>query len=213
MGERCCSSCEVPPDSGTGPRRRVLIGVLVINAAMFGGELGAGLLAHSSALQADSVDMLIDAVGFAVSLFALNRSAVASARAGFLNAFLEFLLAGGILAQLGYQIASGARPLGDVMMVVGAIALGANVVCALLLMRFRDQDINMRAVWLCTRNDAIGNAATLAAGALVTGIGLAWADWVVGGLIAALFLRTSVGVMREAWPQMRSMAASSGSTP
>jgi len=175
----------------------------VINAVMFASELGAGLWAHSSALQADSIDMLIDAIGFGASLFALNRTAHARARAGFLNASLELVLAGGILAQLAYQIMAGAEPLAVVMVSVGAVALAANITCALLLMQFRDQDINMRAVWLCTRNDAIGNAATLVAGGIVFGTGFAWPDWLVGGLIAFLFIRTSIRVMREAWAQLR----------
>jgi len=203
MAEGCCSSCEVPVDGKHGLQRRILIAVLVINAVMFASELGAGLWAHSSALQADSIDMLIDAIGFGASLFALNRTAHARARAGFLNASLELVLAGGILAQLAYQIMAGAEPLAVVMVSVGAVALAANITCALLLMQFRDQDINMRAVWLCTRNDAIGNAATLVAGGIVFGTGFAWPDWLVGGLIAFLFIRTSIRVMREAWAQLR----------
>jgi len=98
---------------------------------------------------------------------------------------------------------AGAEPLAVIMISVGAVALAANVICAVLLMRFRDQDVNMRAMWLCTRNDAIGNAATLVAGGIVLATGFAWPDWLVGGLIAFLFIRTSIGVMREAWTELR----------
>lgn len=206
MADRCCSGCAEGLDAATGARRTVLIAVLLINAVMFAGELGAGLWAHSSALQADSLDMLMDAVVYGVSLFALTRTAQARARAGLLNASLELLLAAGILAQLAHQILMGAQPLGLFMMGVGAVALAANAGCGALLMRFRREDINMRAVWLCTRNDAIGNAATLAAGAAVMVWGLPWPDWIVGALIALLFIRTSIGVMREAWGEMRDTA-------
>lgn len=208
MADGCCSSCSTDLGGAGGPRRRVLTIVLLINAVMFAAELGAGLWAHSSALQADSIDMLVDAIGFAASLFALNRTAQARARAGFLNASLELVLGAGILAQLGHQVVSGAAPLGEFMIGVGAAALVANVTSGVLLMRFRDDDINMRAVWLCTRNDAIGNAATLVAGAAVMAWGLPWPDWLVGALIAGLFVRTSVGVMREAWSGMRSVPSS-----
>lgn len=208
MSESCCSSCTSGLESGPGPRRQVLMVVLFINAVMFAGESGAGLWAHSSALQADSIDMLIDAIGFGASLFVLNRTAQARVRAGVLNASLELVLAVGILAQLGFQIASGAEPLGEFMMIVGAVALAANMICAVSLMRFRDEDINMRAVWLCTRNDAVGNAATLAAGAIVLAWGFPWPDWLVGALIALLFIRTSVGLLHESWGQIQTRPSS-----
>lgn len=206
MADHCCSGCTEELQAGTGARRNVLIAVLLINAVMFAGELGAGLWAHSSALQADSVDMLMDAVVYGVSLAALNRTSLARARAGLLNGSLELVLAAGILAQLAHQIVAGAQPLGLFMIVVGAIALTANAGSAALLMRFRREDINMRAVWLCTRNDAIGNAATLAAGAAVLAWGVPWPDWIVGALIALLFIRTSVGVIRDARGEMRALA-------
>lgn len=207
MSEGCCGGCSGEMKAESGAQRNALTTVLLINAIMFGAELGAGLWAHSSALQADSIDMLIDAVGLGVSLFALNRTTLAHARAGFMNATLELVLAVGILFQLCHQIITGAEPLGWAMMAVGGVALTANVANGLLVMRYRHHDVNMRAIWLCTRNDAVGNAATLAAGACVLAVGVGWPDWIVGALIAMLFIRTSLGLLRETWGEMRQPAS------
>lgn len=203
MADHCCSSCAEGLEAGSGARRNVLIAVLLINAVIFVGELGAGLWAHSSALQADSVDMLMDAVVYGISLFALSSPAHARARAALVNGSLQLVLAAGILGQLAHQILLGAEPMAPFMIIVGAVALAANFSVAGLLMRFRREDINMRAVWLCTRNDVIGNAATLIAGAVVLTLATPWPDWMVGALIALLFVRTSIGVMRDAWGEMR----------
>ena len=208
MADTCCSGCKVTPETAdSGRRRQILIAVLIINALMFVAEFGAGFWFHSTALQADSIDMLIDAIGFGFSLLAVQPSARAGA--AFFSASFEFLLATGILCELGYQISVGATPVGRIMIMVSAVALAANALCTLLLMRFRHEGINMRAVWLCTRNDAIGNAATVLAGCIVLALNVAWPDWVAGGLIAALFIGTSLGVMREAWPQLGMAATSS----
>lgn len=185
-------------------RRRILYIALVINALMFAFELGAGLWAGSTALQADSVDMLMDALGFAISLFAVSRGARARAMAGLSNATLEGLLGLAVLAEVGWMALSTEPPAASVMMIVASIALAANTVCGLLLMRFRRQDINMRAIWLCTRNDAIGNAGTIVAGAMVFLLHAKWPDLVMATAVGLLIVRTSAGVFREALRKLRS---------
>ncbi len=184
-------------------QRRALIAALAINSVMFVIEMSIGLWAHSSALQADSVDMLIDALGLGIGLFALNRTLHARARAGFVNACIELALAVGIGAQLIHQILIGALPEAAFMISMGFVAMLANLGVAGLLMRYRHQDINMRAMWMCTRNDAIGNAATIGAGVLVLIFGVPWPDWVVGALVALLFAYTAIGVLREAWGELQ----------
>lgn len=203
MADDCCGCSAGDLSQATGAQRRALIAALAINAVMFVAEMGVGLWAHSSALQADSVDMLIDAVGLGIGLFALNRTLTARARAGFVNAFIELTLAAGIGAQLIHQILIGALPVASVMIGMGCVALIANLGSAGLLMRYRHQDINMRAMWLCTRNDAIGNAATAGAGVLVLVFGVPWPDWVVGALVALLFAYTAIGVLRDVWGQLQ----------
>ena len=198
MAESCCGCSAGDLSEASGGQRRALIAALVINAVMFVAEMSVGLWAHSSALQADSVDMLIDAVGLGIGLFALNRTLRARTRAGFTNALIELVLAAGIGAQLIHQIVTGALPVATIMIGMGFIALLANLASAGLLMRYRHQDINMRAMWLCTRNDAIGNAATVVAGGLVLVFNVPWPDWIVGALVALLFGYTAVGILREA---------------
>lgn len=197
--------CEAP---GQGPetvgrQRGVLYVALAINLLMFGFELAAGLWARSTALQADSIDMFLDAVGFAISLFALYRSARMRALAGLSNGVLEGLLGLVVLAEVGWLAVSPVTPVGPVMMAVAAIALIANAGCGVLLMRFRHEDINMRAVWLCTRNDAVGNAGTIAAGALVLWLHVKWPDLVMGAAIGLLLVQTSKGVVRDAVRSLR----------
>jgi len=201
-GSDCCAA--ESRELAASPRRRVLYAVLAVNAVMFGVELMAGLRAGSTALLADSLDMLADALVFGVSLWAVARGAQARAAAGLSNAVLEGLLGLAVLAQVGYHVAVPVSPLGVVMMAVSAVALAANAGCGVLLLGFRHEDINMRAVWLCTRNDALGNAGTIVGGALVLLLGSKWPDLVIGGAMALLFVRTAVSVGRESWGQLRS---------
>lgn len=180
MSDHCCGCGAGDLSQANSAQRRALMAALWINAVMFVAEMSIGLWAHSSALQADSVDMLIDAVGLGIGLYALNRTQTARARAGLTNASIELLLAVGIGAQLIHQIIVGAMPAAAFMVGMGGVALLANLASVGLLMRYRHEDINMRAMWLCTRNDAIGNAATIGAGVLVLVFGVPWPDWIVG---------------------------------
>ncbi len=186
--------------------------VLGINLAMFVGEFSAGLWSGSSALLGDSVDMLLDAIVYGVSLAALAGSVRSRAHAGLLNGVLQLGLGLAVLGTVFHHVMVGVEPVGLAMLVVAAVALAANLVCVGLLMRYRHQDINMRSVWLCTRNDALGNAATIAAGALVMALQAAWPDWLLGGLLAALLLRTALGVMREALAELQANPAAAATT-
>lgn len=188
-------------ENGTtvGDRRRILYFVLTINLLMFGFELAAGLWANSTALLADSLDMLADALVYVVSLWAVSRGLRPRAFAALSNAALEGLLGLAVLAQVGYHIVTPVVPVGNAIMIVAGIAMTANSVCGALLLRFRHDDINMRAVWLCTRNDVLGNAGTILAGALVLVLGSKWPDLVIGGLLAMMLIRTSAGVGRDAY--------------
>lgn len=202
MADCCCTPTST--NAVLDPRqRRILWLVLALNLAMFVAEFAGGLWAGSSALLGDSVDMLLDAIVYGVSLAALGRSARMRAGAGLLNGILQLGLGLVVLATVAHHLAFGVQAVGPAMMVVAALALAVNLLCAGLLMGYRHQDINMRSLWLCTRNDAVGNAATIAAGGLVTALAAAWPDWLLGGLLAVLLLRTAVGVMREAVTELR----------
>ncbi len=194
--------CEIRTDVPER-QRRVLHVVLWINAAMFLAELGAGLVAHSTALLADSVDMLGDAIVYGVSLHAVVRGPVWHARAALLKGTIMAAFGLGVLGEVALKIMRGVVPSADVMGGVGLVALAANVLCLGLLWRHRSDDINMRSVWLCSRNDVAANAGVLLAAAGVGLTGNAWPDITVGLLIAAMFGSSAIGVVRAARRELR----------
>jgi Co/Zn/Cd efflux system component len=179
-------------------QRSLLRLVLWINAAMFVGELGAGLLAHSTALIADSVDMLGDALVYGFSLYVVGRGPAWSARAALLKGGLMAVFGAGVLVEVALKLMRGVVPGAELMGAVGLLALAANVLCLTLLWPRRADDINMRSVWLCSRNDVIANVAVLLAAGGVALTGSAWPDIVTGLTIAGLFGASAVRVLREA---------------
>jgi Co/Zn/Cd efflux system component len=184
-------------------RRRVLWTVLAINAALFVGEFTAGWSVDSSALQADSLDSLGDAGVYALSLAVVGGSLRQRYGAALLKGALQGLFGLLVLAEVVRRLVTGAETLAPLMAGVAAIALLANLTCFGLLMRFRGDDLNMRSVWLCSRNDLASNAGVIFAAGVVALTGSAWPDAVVGTLIALLFMHTSWQVLREAWPGWR----------
>jgi len=184
-------------------QRRVLWLVLAINAALFVGEYAAGWWARSTALQADSLDALGDAGVYALSLFVVGRSLRWRAGAGVAKGVVQGLFGLAVLADVARRALLGATPTAPIMAGAASIALVANLACFLLLMRFRHQDINMRSVWLCSRNDLFGNASVIVAAGAVAWLGQGWPDLLVGGLVAVLFLHTSYDVLRTALRQVR----------
>jgi cation diffusion facilitator family transporter len=172
--------------------------VLVVNAAMFFVELVSGLLAGSVALLADSLDMLGDALVYGFSLYVVARSPVWKARAALAKAAVMGFFGVFVLGQLVHKLLFAQPPIVETMGAVGALALAANGICFALLWRHRAEDINMRSVWLCSRNDLLANVLVLLA-ALAVWLTLSpWPDIIVGGLICAVFLRSAFLVAREA---------------
>jgi Co/Zn/Cd efflux system component len=198
--DQCCEVREVPDG-----QRRVLHAVLWINVAMFVAESAAGLAAHSTALLADSVDMLGDAIVYGVSLHVIGRGAVWQARAALLKGLVMAAFGAGVLVQVAVKLARGLTPTAEVMGAVGLAALAANALCLLLLWRHRGDDINMRSAWTCSRNDVIGNVGVLVAALAVGLSGSPWPDIAVGLAVAAVFVRSAAQVVREA---SRAIAAS-----
>lgn len=188
--------CEIHPVHER--QARVLRLVLAVNATMFVVELLAGLLAHSTALLADAADMLGDAIVYGVSLFVVARRPAWQTRAVLLKGGIMAAFGVGILVEVGTKLARGVIPGAGVMSGVGLLALVANASVLFLLWRHRTDDLNMRSVWLCSRNDVMANVAVLVA---ALGVGLtdsAWPDVVVGLLIAGLFVTSAAAVIRAA---------------
>ena len=177
--------------------------VLLVNAGMFVVELVFGLLAGSVALLADSLDMLGDALVYGFSLYVIARGAVWKARVAVAKAAVMGLFGAFVLGQLVYKLVYPQLPTFETMGAVGALALVANGVCFALLWRHRAEDINMRSVWLCSRNDLIANASVLLAAWAVWMTLSPWPDIAVGALICAMFLRSAFLVAREACAELR----------
>ena len=198
--DECCEVREIPRE-----QRRTLQIVLLINAVMFLTESVAGVLAHSTALFADSLDMLGDAIVYGFSLYVIGRGIAWQARAALLKGLIMAAFGIGLLVQVAFKITSGVTPTVEVMGLVGTLAFAANLGCLALLWRRRGDDINMRSAWICSRNDVIGNAAVLVAAGAVAVTGSPWPDIVIGLLVASVFGRSAVQVVRDA---SRAVAAS-----
>lgn len=200
----CCSggcSSDKPPVDPT--YRRILWVALVVNAVMFGVELFSGWAAGSVSLLADAVDFFGDAANYAVSLFVLGMASIWRSR----TALIKGLTMGGyglfVLGAALWSAASGTVPEHVTMGSIGFVALLANLLVAVLLFSYRNGDSNMRSVWLCTRNDAIGNVAVMLAALGVFGTGAGWPDIVVAAIMGVLGLSAARTVITQARAEMK----------
>jgi Co/Zn/Cd efflux system component len=172
--------------------------VLGINTVMFAVVLTAGVIAHSTALLSDSLDNLGDALTYAFSLYAVNKAARTKARVALFKGLL--ILGAGlfVVGQVIYKLTVPAVPIFDTMAIVAMLALIANGTCLALLWKHRAEDVNMSSVWECSRNDIASNAAVLVAAFGVWLTQSQWPDLLIGGLLAALFLRSAWRVLGNA---------------
>ena len=197
MSDACC---QLEKDLTTlqGPKRKILWIVLTFNVIMFFVEGISGWLAHSNALMADALDMLGDSAIYGFSLFVIQLAPIWRIRAGILKATIMSLFAFGIFGAAIYRVSNQIIPVASAMGIVGSLALATNLFCAYLLLRFRDDDINMRSAWLCSRNDVLANLGVLAAAGGVAWTGSHWPDLTVGAIIAGLILQSSFGIFKDA---------------
>ena len=193
-----------PRFEGLDPRyRRVLWAVIAINATMFAVEMAAGYMARSQALQADALDFLGDTLTYGLSLAVIGASLKVRAAAALAKGASLSLMGLWVLGSTAYRVFVLGVPQAEVMGVVGLLALSANVASVLLLLRYRDGDANVRSVWLCSRNDAIGNVAVMFAAVGVWASATAWPDLIVAAGMAMLFLSSSLQILRQAWFEYR----------
>lgn len=201
----CCSDKASELDALKSRQTSTLKTVFGINAGMFVVEFVAGLLSGSVSLVADSLDMLGDALVYGFSIFAVTRGQRAKALSALLKGIIMALFGLIVLGQVIYKIVVPHVPAFDVIGVIGLAALVANGICLLRLWRHRADDINMRSVWLCSRNDMIANTSVICAAAAVWVTGSAWPDLVVGAAIAALFIKSAVTVLAESARELRQL--------
>ena len=193
-----------PPFDGMSPKfKRVLWIIIAVNAGMFLVESMAGALAGSKALQADALDFLGDAATYALSLYVIGMPLKARSMAALFKGFSLGLMGVWVFGSTVYQVLILEAPKPEVMGAIGLLALAANLASVILLMRYRNGDANVRSVWLCSRNDAVGNVAVMLAAGAVWLTGSAWPDLTVAALMAGLFCWSSLQVIRQALHERR----------
>lgn len=192
-----CENCGCEVTATSKREQHILIIVLMLNACMFVGEFGAGLVSHSTALLADSLDMFADTFVYGLSLYALGRTQNWRNHAALTNGTLQLLIGCGIAIEAVSKLFIEAVPRADIMGIFGVLALIVNTVCFVLLTQFRNGDINLRAVWVCSRNDMMANVGVLLAAALVAFMQSAWPDIIIGLLIAGVIVHSAWKIVQE----------------
>jgi len=186
--------------------RRALIAVILINAVMFIVEVIAGFMSGSQALLADALDFAGDSATYTISLLVIGASVRTRAMASLFKGGSLAFIAVIILVSSCLRFFSDTVPVAETMGLIGFMALIANLTSLLILMRWREGDSNVRSVWLCSRNDAIGNVGVIMAGVVVAITGAAWPDLVVAIFLASLFLRSAYSIISQATAELKSKA-------
>lgn len=183
-------------------KRRLWL-VIAINAAMFAVEMGAGQMSGSQALKADALDFLGDALTYGISLAVIGAPLRTRALAALGKGVSLLLMGIWVFGSTVYQVFYVGVPQAEIMGVIGFMALAANLISVMLLARYKDGDANVRSVWLCSRNDAIGNVAVMIAALGVWGTATGWPDLVVAGIMAGLFLNSAFQILTQAVREWR----------
>ncbi|WP_426043356.1 cation transporter [Caulobacter sp. DWR3-1-2] len=205
----CATSCcgqSVVFDGASPAYRRILTAVIAINAAAFIAVALGSLSQESAALAANALDFLADSATYAISLWVIGRSTRTRAGAALLKGASLAVVAVAVLSFAIWRAMTGAPPQGNVITGLGVLGFLANLLAALLLVRFRDGDANVRSVWLCTRNDLIESLAVVVAGGLVWLTGSRWPDLITGVFLAGVFLQSAYVIVRQSQAELRAAA-------
>ena len=197
----CCEKIDVSLLRAN--QRRVLIIVLGINVVMFFGEIVGGIVGHSTALLADSLDMLGDALSYGLSLYAIDRGIRWKARAALVKGFIMMAFGIGVLTEAIVKSFLVVLPSAQVMGGIGVLALAANLVCLLMLTPHKNDDVNLRSTWVCSRNDIIANVGVLVAAGAVVLLHSKWPDILVGLCVAIVFLTSALSVLKESLSELQ----------
>ncbi len=192
------SGCDCEFEARDTSQKKTLYVLLAINAFMFFFELVLGLIAESTGLIADSIDMFADAAVYAVALYAVSRSHLVKANAAFLSGIMLILLGGGIFVDIIRRFIFGSDPASFLIMGVGFVALIANVICLFLIYKHRKGEVHMRASWIFSKNDVIANLGVIVSGLLVYLLGSRYPDLIIGSIITFVILHSGIQVIKEA---------------
>lgn len=198
----CCGH-DAKFDGVSNDYKRRLWVVIALNATMFMVEMTAGHLARSQALQADALDFAGDALTYGISLAVIGASTTARTNAALFKGVSLLLMGVWVFGSTMYRVFYAGVPSAEIMGGVGFLALLVNVASVLLLVRYKDGDANVRSVWLCSRNDAIGNVVVMFAALGVWGMASGWPDLIVATLMAGLFLSSAYQIVRQALAERR----------
>jgi len=189
-------SCDCEIEAKDGKQNGVLITLLLINAGMFVLEIVFGILAQSTALIADALDMLADAAVYGISLYAVGRSMRHKVSAARLSGVFQIVLGLGVFVEVLRRFASGSSPEPQFMIGIGVMALIANSICLALIARHRHGEVHMRASWVFSRNDVIANLGVITAGVVVAATGSFVPDLVIGAIISAVVVHGGLHILR-----------------
>ncbi|HEY3486694.1 MAG TPA: cation diffusion facilitator family transporter [Gammaproteobacteria bacterium] len=205
MSDHCCKHDHSVVTATDERYRRVLWTALWINAVMFAVEVVSAYISGSVSLLADALDFAGDAANYGLSLVMLSLGLLWRARGALVKGFTMGAFGVFVLTKAGLNIRIGVPPDPMIMSVIGLLALAANVIVAMMLYAFRKGNADMRSVWLCTRNDAIGNLAVILAALGVFGTGSAWPDLIVAIVMGGLAVWSAQSVVRQALREIRSL--------
>jgi cation diffusion facilitator family transporter len=190
-------SCDCEIDVEAGDQQSVLITLLAINGFMFVLEITIGIFAESTALIADALDMLADAIVYGISLYAVGRASRYKENAAIASGFMQIVLGLGVIAEVVRRFVTGSEPEPLFMVGVGLVALVANSVCLMLIAKHRDGEIHMRASWIFSRNDVLANLGVIIAGVLVGIFHQSIPDLIIGTVIAIVVVSGGIRILRE----------------
>ena len=201
MADCCSSDCSL--DVSNRSQRKTLYIVLGINALMFVIVIAAAIRSRSSALMADSLDNLGDAVTYGLSLYAVSRGAIYKAKVAIFKGGLILVAAITVAGQIGYRIFVPGVPTYEIMGTFSILGLAANSVCLLLLWRHRHEDVNMSSVWECSRNDIASNISVFVAAGAIWLTGSGWPDLIVATVLVLLLTWSAIRVISSGLEQQR----------
>ncbi|MDO6840246.1 cation transporter [Paraglaciecola chathamensis] len=190
----CGSEVEIKDAS----QKRVLYWLLGINATMFFVEMTVGILADSTALIADSMDMLTDAVVYGIGIYAVGKSILHKAKAAQISGYFQLLLGVIILIDITRRLFLGSEPISSLMIGMGFIALIANVTCLMIIRNHKNDEVHIRASWIFSANDVIANMGVIIAGVLVVWLDSRAPDLVIGCIVSIVVLRGAWMILKDA---------------